>query len=200
MTSLGAVNLLAIEEFARVNEKYSFILEQRQDLIKSRNSLKKLIEEIEKEMMEKFFEAYEKIRENFAYMCQEVLNSSDGDIYLTEPDNLLETGVELMVKFKSKKYQTLTLLSGGEKSMIAVAFIMAIFMYKPSPFTFFDEIEAALDEANTKKLIKMLKNFTEMSQFMLITHNKETMKESDMLYGVTMNKEIGSSKIITVEI
>ena len=198
--TLGAVNLLAIEEFARVNEKYSFILEQRQDLIKSRNSLKKLIEEIEKEMMEKFFEAYEKIRENFAYMCQEVLNSSDGDIYLTEPDNLLETGVELMVKFKNKKYQTLTLLSGGEKSMIAVAFIMAIFMYKPSPFTFFDEIEAALDEANTKKLIKMLKNFTEMSQFMLITHNKETMKESDMLYGVTMNKEIGSSKIITVEI
>ena len=151
-------------------------------------------------MNEKFVESYEKIRENFAYMCQEVLNSSDGDIYLTNPDNILETGVELMVKFKNKKYQSLTLLSGGEKSMIAVAFIMAIFMYKPSPFTFFDEIEAALDEANTKKLIKMLKNFTEMSQFILITHNKETMKESDVLYGVTMNKEIGSSRIISVEI
>ncbi len=197
---LGAVNLLAIEEFDRVSQKYSFIIEQKEDLVKSRNSLKKLISEIEQEMMEKFFEAYEKIRENFAYMCQEVLNSSDGDIYLTEPENLLETGVELMVKFKNKKYQSLTLLSGGEKSMIAVAFIMAIFMYKPSPFTFFDEIEAALDEANTKKLIKMLKNFTEMSQFMLITHNKETMKESDVLYGVTMNKEIGASKIIAVEI
>lgn len=197
---LGAVNLLAIDEFERVSQKYNFILEQKEDLVKSRNSLRKLISEIEQEMMEKFFEAYEKIRENFGYMCQEVLNSSDGDIYLTEPENLLETGVELMVKFKNKKYQSLTLLSGGEKSMIAVAFIMAIFMYKPSPFTFFDEIEAALDEANTKKLIRMLKNFTEMSQFMLITHNKETMKESDVLYGVTMNKEIGASKIIAVEI
>lgn len=197
---IGAVNLLAVEEYERVNTKYLFIKEQKEDLTLSKDSLKKLIQEIEIEMSEKFVEAYEKIRENFAYMCQEVLNSSDGDIYLTDPENMLETGVELMVKFKNKKYQSLTLLSGGEKSMIAVAFIMAIFMYKPSPFTFFDEIEAALDEVNTKKLIKMLKNFTEMSQFILITHNKETMKESDVLYGVTMNKEIGCSRIISVEI
>lgn len=200
ITAIGAVNLLAVEEYERVNTKYLFIKEQKEDLSASKESLRKLIQEIEKEMNEKFVESYEKIRENFAYMCQEVLNSSDGDIYLTNPDNILETGVELMVKFKNKKYQSLTLLSGGEKSMIAVAFIMAIFMYKPSPFTFFDEIEAALDEANTKKLIKMLKNFTDMSQFILITHNKETMKESDVLYGVTMNKEIGSSRIISVEI
>jgi chromosome segregation protein len=200
ITAIGAVNPLAVEEYERVNTKYLFIKEQKEDLTTSKDSLKRLIQEIEREMNEKFVESYEKIRENFAYMCQEVLNSSDGDIYLTNPENILETGVELMVKFKNKKYQSLTLLSGGEKSMIAVAFIMAIFMYKPSPFTFFDEIEAALDEANTKKLIKMLKNFTEMSQFILITHNKETMKESDVLYGVTMNKEIGSSRIISVEI
>jgi chromosome segregation protein len=91
-------------------------------------------------------------------------------------------------------------LSGGEKSMVAFAFIMAVFMYKPSPFTFFDEIEAALDESNTKKMIAVLKSFTNESQFILITHNKETMKESDVLYGVTMNKEIGVSKLITVEL
>ena len=89
-------------------------------------------------------------------------------------------------------------LSGGEKSMVAVALIMAIFMYKPSPFTFFDEIEAALDESNTKRLLKKLKEFTDKSQFILITHNKHTMKESDQLYGVTMNKEIGESKILSV--
>ena len=113
-------------------------------------------------------------------------------------NDLLESGVELMVKFKNKKYQSLSLLSGGEKSMVAVALIMAIFMYKPSPFTFFDEIEAALDESNTKRLLGKLKEFTDKSQFILITHNKHTMKESDQLYGVTMNKEIGESKILSV--
>ncbi|MGL5964103.1 MAG: AAA family ATPase, partial [Fusobacteriaceae bacterium] len=91
------------------------------------------------------------------------------------------------------------LFSGGEKSMVAIAFIMAIFMYKPSPFTFLDEIEAALDDKNTKKLINKLKEFTDRSQFILITHNKETMKESDTIFGVTMNKEIGISKIVPVK-
>ena len=104
------------------------------------------------------------------------------------------------MKYKNKPEQTLMLLSGGEKSMLAVSFIMAIFMFKPSPFTFFDEIEAALDEENTKKIVKLLNKFITKSQFILITHNKETMKGSHRLYGVTMNKEIGESRIISVDV
>ena len=133
-------------------------------------------------------------------MCKEILNNAKGEIKILDEENLLETGLELSVKYKNKPEQTLLLLSGGEKSMLAVSFIMAIFIFKPSPFTFFDEIEAALDDANTKKIVKLLNEFTNKSQFILITHNKETMKGSHRLYGVTMNKEIGESRIVSVDI
>ncbi len=196
--ALGPVNLLAIEEFQELKTKYDFVLSQRNDLMSSEKSLRELIKDIESIIEMKFFEAYKSINENFGYMCREILSNSEGKLELTNMENLQETGVELLVKYRNKKRQSITLLSGGEKSMVAVAFIMAIFMYKPSPFTFFDEIEAALDETNTKKLIRKLKEFTDKSQFILITHNKETMKESDTLYGVTMNKEIGESRIISV--
>lgn len=197
---IGEINLLAINEYEELKEKYDFLLSQKQDLINSKKSLNDLIINIEKEIIEKFLEAYESIKDNFSHMCSEVLNNSKGDIIISDEKDLLNTGLELIVKFQNKKSQTLNLLSGGEKSMVAFAFIMAVFMFKPSPFTFFDEIEAALDETNTKKMIAVLKSFTNESQFILITHNKETMKESDVLYGVTMNKEIGVSKLITVEL
>jgi len=168
------------------------------DLVDSKKNLETLIKEIEDVVKNSFKEAYDEIDKNFNYMCKEILNNSIGNLSLLDETDLLESGVELMVKFKNKKYQSLSLLSGGEKSMVAVALIMAIFMYKPSPFTFFDEIEAALDESNTKRLLRKLKEFTDRSQFILITHNKHTMKESNQLYGVTMNKEIGESKILSV--
>lgn len=196
--SLGYVNLLAVDEYESAKEKYEFLYNQKQDLVESKNTLETLIKEIEDNVKNSFKEAYDEINKNFNYMCKEILNNSIGNLSLLDETDLLESGVELMVKFKNKKYQSLSLLSGGEKSMVAVALIMAIFMYKPSPFTFFDEIEAALDESNTKRLLKKLKEFTDKSQFILITHNKHTMKESDQLYGVTMNKEIGESKILSV--
>ena len=198
LNNLGVVNFLAIEEFEELDEKYRFILAQKEDLVKSEKLLKDLIKEIEDIVKLKFKDAYKSISANFSEMCKEVLNNSVGKLKLTNEEDLLESGIELMVKFKNKKNQSISLLSGGEKSMVAVAFIMAIFMYKPSPFTFFDEIEAALDETNTKRLIRKLKEFTDKSQFILITHNKETMKESDTLYGITMNKELGESKILSV--
>ena len=196
--ALGYVNLLAVEEYESAKEKYEFLYNQKNDLVESKKNLITLIKEIEDVIKASFREAYEEINKNFNYMCKEILNNSIGSLQIQDEENLLESGVELMVKFKNKKYQSLSLLSGGEKSMVAVALIMAIFMYKPSPFTFFDEIEAALDESNTKRLLKKLKEFTDKSQFILITHNKHTMKESDQLYGVTMNKEIGESKILSV--
>lgn len=200
LKALGIVNLLAIEEFRELVKKHDFITTQRDDLIISKKSLLKLVEDIEKIIETKFYSAYKEIDKNFEYMCKEVLNNSIGRLQLIDHENILESGIDLVVKFKNKKSQSITLLSGGEKSMVAIAFIMALFMYKPSPFTFFDEIEAALDETNIKKLISKLKEFTDRSQFILITHNKETMRRSDTLYGVTMNKELGESKLISVSI
>ena len=198
--ALGVVNPLAIDDYKVLNEKVEFISIQKRDLKESKLYLENLIKDVEIEIVEQFSRAFEEINSNFSYMCRELLNESKGEIRLSDEKDVLSCGIEIMVKFKNKKYQSLTLLSGGEKSMIAVAFIMAMFMYRPSPFTFFDEIEAALDEANTKRLLALLKRFTDNTQFMLITHNKETMRSSDVLYGVTMNKEVGVSKVVSIEI
>ena len=197
---IGSVNLSAIEEYERENTRYTELVNQKRDLLASREALLTLIGDIENDIVKKFNIALEEINKNFRYMCETILNGAKGAIRLLDEENMLETGLELSVKYKNKPEQTLMLLSGGEKSMLAVSFIMAIFMFKPSPFTFFDEIEAALDEENTKKIVKLLNKFITKSQFILITHNKETMKGSHRLYGVTMNKEIGESRIISVDV
>ena len=199
-TDIGPVNLSAIDEYEKENNRYIEMVDQKRDLLHSRELLFSLIKDIEFEISSKFSHAFEEINKNFEYMCKKILNEAKGIIKLTNPENILETGLELSVKYKNKPEQTLMLLSGGEKSMLAVSFIMAIFMFKPSPFTFFDEIEAALDEVNTKKIVELLNKFIEKSQFILITHNKETMKGSHRLYGVTMNKEIGESRLISVDV
>jgi len=199
LLSFGDVNLLAIEEFRELKEKYSYLGNQRDDLVRGKKVLMDLISEIKDTIQERFQEAYDIISQNFNQMCMETLDNSEGKLNLLEAEEFENTGVEIFVKFKNKKRQSLSLLSGGEKSMVAIAFIMSIFMYKPSPFTFLDEIEAALDEKNTRKLIAKLKEFTSQSQFILITHNKDTMRESDSIFGVTMNKEIGISKVVPVK-
>ncbi len=199
-TDIGSVNLSAIDEYEKENNRYIEMVDQKRDLFHSRELLFSLIKDIEFEISSKFSNAFEEINKNFEYMCKKILNEAKGIIKLTSPENILETGLELSVKYKNKPEQTLMVLSGGEKSMLAVSFIMAIFMFKPSPFTFFDEIEAALDEVNTKKIVELLNKFIEKSQFILITHNKETMKGSHRLYGVTMNKEIGESRLISVDV
>lgn len=199
LKNFQAVNLLAIEEFKELNEKYTFLSSQKEDLVKGKNVLLDLIKEIDETIHSRFFTAYKAIDENFNKMCMETINNAEGKLILNNPDNFDECGVEIFVKFRNKKRQSLSLLSGGEKSMVAIAFIMGIFMFKPSPFTFLDEIEAALDEKNTRKLIGKLKEFTDKSQFILITHNKDTMRESESIFGVTMNKEIGISKIVPVK-
>lgn len=194
------VNLLAVEEFKELDQRYNFIKSQKDDLEASRNSLLEIIEDIGNSIRQRFYDAYNSINNNFNQMCMETIDNSEGSLTISNEEDFENCGVEIFVKFKNKKRQSLTLLSGGEKSMVAIAFIMAIFMYKPSPFTFLDEIEAALDEKNTKKLIGKLKEFTDKSQFILITHNKETMRSSDSIFGVTMNKKIGISKIVPVKL
>ena len=197
INNFGDVNLLAINEFKELKEKYDYLARERDDVVKSRKQVMDLIQEIDERIHEDFHTTYENINENFNKMCEETIRNTEGRLNIINPEDFDNCGIEIFVKFKNKKKQPLSLLSGGEKSMVAIAFIMAIFMYKPSPFTFLDEIEAALDEKNTKNLLGKLRDFTDKSQFILITHNKETMKESDSIFGVTMNKEIGISKIVS---
>ncbi|MGL4254257.1 MAG: chromosome segregation protein SMC [Fusobacteriaceae bacterium] len=199
LKNFETVNLLAIDEFELLNKKYLDLTSQYKDMNESRKKLLSMLDEISGEIERKFREAYGEISTNFNNMCRDVLQNSEGKLLLTEGETIEDSGIDIVVRFKNKKQQSLSLFSGGEKSMVAIAFIMAIFMYKPSPFTFLDEIEAALDDKNTRKLINKLKEFTDRSQFILITHNKETMKESDTIFGVTMNKEIGISKIVPVK-
>lgn len=200
LNSFENINLDSIEEYKKIKERYDFIELQQKDLKDGKDGLNKLILEIQNTIEENFYEAYENINKNFNNMCRETLVNSEGKLILNSKDDFEQCGVEISVKYQNKKAQSLSLLSGGEKSMVAIAFIMSIFMYKPSPFTFLDEIEAALDEKNTRNLIAKLKEFTDKSQFILITHNKETMKSADTLYGVTMNKKIGISKLVPVKI
>ena len=197
INNFGDVNLLAINEFKELKEKYDYLARERDDVVKSRKQVMDLIQEIDERIHEDFHTTYENINENFNKMCEETIRNTEGRLNIINPEDFDNCGIEIFVKFKNKKKQPLSLLSGGEKSMVAIAFIMAIFMYKPSPVTFLDEIEAALDEKNTKNLLSKLRDFTDKSQFILITHNKETMKESDSIFGVTMNKEIGISKIVS---
>ena len=197
INNFGDVNLLAINEFKELKEKYDYLARERDDVVKSRKQVMDLIQEIDERIHEDFHTTYENINENFNKMCEETIRNTEGRLNIINPEDFDNCGIEIFVKFKNKKKQPLSLLSGGEKSMVAIAFIMAIFMYKPSPFTFLDEIEAALDEKNIKNLLAKLRDFTDKSQFILITHNKETMKESDSIFGVTMNKEIGISKIVS---
>ncbi|MGL4534146.1 MAG: chromosome segregation protein SMC, partial [Fusobacteriaceae bacterium] len=199
LNKFETVNILAIEEFKILNEKYSHLKTQYDDINMSKKNLLKLMDEINEEIDFRFNEAYSEINSNFNTMCMDILFNSEGKLILTQKPDAQESEIDIVVKYKNKKQQSLSLFSGGEKSMVAIAFIMAIFMYKPSPFTFLDEIEAALDDKNTRKLIAKLKDFIDKSQFILITHNKETMKESDTIFGVTMNKEIGISKIVPVK-
>ena len=197
LNNFGDVNLLAINEFKQLKERYDYLARERDDVVKSRKQVMDLIQEIDERIHEDFHTTYQNINENFNKMCDETIRNTEGRLNIINPEDFENCGIEIFVKFKNKKRQPLSLLSGGEKSMVAIAFIMAIFMYKPSPFTFLDEIEAALDEKNTKNLLGKLRDFTDKSQFILITHNKETMKESDSIFGVTMNKEIGISKIVS---
>ena len=195
--NFGSVNIDAIQEFKELKERYDFLATERDDIMKSKKQVLDLIQEIDERIHNDFYATYEQISENFYKMCDETLRNTEGRLNIINAEDFENCGIEIFVKFKNKKKQPLSLLSGGEKSMVAIAFIMAIFMYKPSPFTFLDEIEAALDEKNTRNLLAKLRDFTDKSQFILITHNKETMKESDSMFGVTMNKEIGISKIVS---
>ncbi|MFJ5713341.1 chromosome segregation protein SMC [Neobacillus sp. NPDC093127] len=196
---LGSVNLGAIEEYDRVSERYQFLNEQKTDLQEAKDTLYQVIEEMDTEMKKRFEQTFTGIREHFEPTFRALFGGGKADLVLTVPEDLLNTGVEIVAQPPGKKLQNLGLLSGGERALTAIALLFSILKVRPVPFCILDEVEAALDEANVHRFSQYLKRYSEETQFIVITHRKGTMEEADVLYGVTM-KESGVSKLVSVRL
>ncbi len=196
---LGDVNVLAIAEYQKLMERYTFLKEQSEDLEKAQESLSQIISEMDVIIARKFKETFSKINEAFKETFREMFNGGSAEIVMTDKDNVLETGVEIIAQPPGKTPKHLNLLSGGEKAMTAICLLFAILKTKPGPFCILDEIEASLDESNVVRFSKFLKKFSELTQFIVISHRKGTMEAADVLYGVTM-EEKGVSNLISVRI
>ena len=197
--AIGSVNLMAPEEFEEIKERYDFLSGQLEDLRKARQDLLQVTEEIHQESTRLFLETYDKVKKNFHTMFRRLFGGGRGELRLTDPDNVLETGIEIFAQPPGKKLENITLLSGGERSLTAVSLLFATYMVKPSPFCLLDEIDAALDENNVGRFVNMLQEFSAYSQFIVITHNKKTVAAAKTLLGVTM-EEPGVSKLVTMRI
>lgn len=197
--AMGAVNLAAPEEYTTLEERYNFLLTQQQDLIKAKEDMLEVIAKINHTTRDHFKLTFGQVRENFRTLYHQLFEGGEADLILTDESNLLETGVEILAQPPGKKLQNITLLSGGEKALTAIALLFAFFMVRPSPFCILDEVDAPLDDANIGRYINMIKAFAERTQFLVVTHNKRTMEMANVLYGVTM-EELGVSKIISVKL
>lgn len=199
ISALGEVNLGAIEEFERVSERYNFLTEQKNDLVEAKTALYQVIREMDEEMSKRFKQTFDAIRKEFVVVFAKLFGGGRADLVLLDPDNLLETGIDIVAQPPGKKLQNLQLLSGGERALTAMALLFAILQVKPVPFCVLDEVEAALDEANVVRFAEYLREFSEETQFIVVTHRKGTMEEADVLYGVTM-EEGGVSKLVSVKL
>ena len=199
ISKLGYVNVHAIEDVKLLMERYTGLKEQTDDLTKAQENLTKVIEELSAEMMTRFETEFKKINDNFKVTFRELFGGGNARLELTNPDNLLESGVDIVAEPPGKKLQNITLLSGGEKALTAIAILFAILKLKPMPFCLLDEIEAALDDANVGRFAEYLRRFSKVTQFIVITHRKPTMELADCLYGVTM-EEKGVSKMVSVKL
>ena len=193
---MGYINHMAEEEFAEIKERYDFLTRQMDDLVKAKNDLARVIEEIKKRSEEMFLDSYQKIRVNFQQMFHRMFGGGRAELRLLDPENILECGIDILAQPPGKKLDRLAPLSGGEKSLTAVALLFATYKVKPSPFCILDEIDAALDDRNIGYFLSVLEDFSTSSQFIIITHNKHTVMGSQTLLGVTM-QERGVSKAIS---
>lgn len=196
---LGSVNIGAIEEFERVNERYSFLVDQREDLLEAKISLYTTMNEMDEEVKLRFSEVFEDIRTKFSVVFPQMFGGGSAELRLTDPENLLTTGIDIIAQPPGKKLQQLSLLSGGERAFTAIALMFSIIQVRPVPFCILDEVEAALDEANVIRFGRYLKQFDGDTQFIVITHRKGTMEEANVLYGITM-QESGISKVVSVRL
>jgi Chromosome segregation ATPases len=197
LENFGAINMLALEELAEAEERLEFLTSQRQDIIDSIAAAEEALREIKERSREKFRQAFEAINENFIGFFQELFGGGRGEMTLLESDDILEAGIEVVAQPPGKRLQNILLLSGGEKAMTAIALVLAIFKYRPSPFCLLDEVDAPLDDANVGRFVNKIAEMSEKTQFIVITHNKRTMEAARALYGVTM-QEAGVSKVVSV--
>ncbi|MDP2941520.1 MAG: AAA family ATPase [Candidatus Omnitrophota bacterium] len=198
LDSYGSVNLVAIEEYDELKKRYDFLIEQQNDLSSAKESLHQAILKINRTTKQMFLETFEQVRAEFRNYFRLLFNGGDAQVFLIDENDPLESGIEIICRPPGKKLQNVLLLSGGEKSMSAIALIFAIFKVKPAPFCILDEIDAALDEANVSRFSNLLQEFAKTSQFIVITHNKRTIANASVMYGITM-EESGISKIVSVK-
>ncbi len=198
IAGLGHINIDAIEEFKQVKERFTFLSGQRDDLLEAKQSLEKIIKEMQELMKTIFSQQFSLINEYFAETFQQLFGGGNAKLYLSDPDNVLESGVEIEVQPPGKKLQNMMLLSGGEKAMCAIAILFAIIKTRPAPFCIFDEIEAALDDVNVYRFANYLRSFNDRTQFIVVTHRRGTMEAADRLYGITMEKK-GISRMIMLD-
>jgi len=195
---MGPVNLVAIDEYEEVEERHKFLTAQNEDLVNAKQELMEVINRINRQSREMFRDTFEKIRINFQSNFPDMFGGGKADLVLTESDDVLESGVEIMARPPGTQLKKNSLLSGGQQTMTAVALLFSIYQVQPSPFCVLDELDAPLDDSNIDRFLGKLKSFLKHSQFLIITHNKRTISVADVLYGVTM-QERGVSRVVSVK-
>jgi chromosome segregation protein len=199
LENIGEVNPTAVEAFIEMKKRYEFIVEQKNDLVSAKDTLMQTIQEVEATANQKFLTTFNQVRENFQRVFKALFTEDDtADMILENPDDLAETGIDIIAKPKGKRPTSITQLSGGEKTLTATALLFAIYLIKPAPFCILDEVDAPLDDANVGKFTNMIRQFSKESQFIMVTHNKQTMAAVDVIYGVTMQEQ-GVSKLVPVD-
>ena len=193
------VNLGAIDEYERINTRYEFLTKQRKDLHDAEDTLLEIITEMDNIMQDKFITTFEQIRKEFKKVFVSMFGGGEAELLLTDPDNILETGIEIQAIPSGKNLKSISLLSGGEKTFTAISLLFAILNVRPVPFCLLDEVEAALGDANVEAFGNYLYKYKDKTQFILITHKKKTMEFADILYGITM-QESGVSKLVSVRL
>ena len=196
---IGMVNLDSIDEYEKVNTRYEFLTNQREDLLNAEDTLLEIMNEMDEVMKEEFSTTFNEIKVEFQKVFKELFNGGKADLELTNPEDLLNTGIDIIASPPGKKLTTISLLSGGEKTLTAISLLFAILNVRTVPFCIFDEVEAALDEANVDGFGKYLENYKNKTQFLIITHKKKTMEFASTLYGITM-QESGVSKLVSVKL
>jgi len=199
LQGLGEVNLAAIEEHESLGERFRFLSEQKEDLEQTLESLRDAIARINRTSRRRFRETFEAVSKRFSENFPRLFRGGKASLSLTETEDVLEAGIEIMAMPPGKRLQNVNLLSGGEKTLTALALLVAVFQVRPSPFFLLDEVDAALDDVNVERFNEIVRDLSKDSQFVIITHNKRTIEVADVLYGVTMERK-GVSKLVSVEL
>ncbi|WP_439646119.1 AAA family ATPase [Secundilactobacillus silagei] len=199
LADLGDVNVASIDQYDQVKTRYDFLTQQKEDLSASKDNLLETMTEMDQQVIERFDTTFKALNQKFQETFVKMFGGGEAKLVLTEPKNLLTTGIEIMAEPPGKRLQNMRLLSGGERALTAITLLFAVLQVQPAPFCVLDEAEAALDPANTARFASFLNNFNDDTQFIVITHRKETMVQADRLYGITM-QESGVSKLVSVDL